>query len=78
MDCTIRVAITKALISFRVTAKLICVFVFVTIRSNNPVFSRRGSFDGNFRGMILLNFPQETRKNCLGKFCVVSLIRIAT
>ena len=27
-DCTIRVAKTKALISFSVTAKLICVFVF--------------------------------------------------
>ena len=28
MDCTIFVAKTKALISFAVTAKLICVFVF--------------------------------------------------
>ena len=28
MDCTVRVAKTKALISFAVTAKLICVFVF--------------------------------------------------
>ena len=28
MDCTIRVAKTKALISFAVTAKLICVVVF--------------------------------------------------
>ena len=28
IDCTIRVAKTKALISFAVTAKLICVFVF--------------------------------------------------
>ena len=28
MDCTIYVAKTKALISFAVTAKLICVFVF--------------------------------------------------
>ena len=27
-NCTIRVAKTKALISFAVTAKLICVFVF--------------------------------------------------
>ena len=27
-DCTIRIAKTKALISFAVTAKLICVFVF--------------------------------------------------
>ena len=28
MDCTIRIAKTKALISFAVTAKLICVFNF--------------------------------------------------
>ena len=28
MDCAIRVAKTKELISFAVTAKLICVFVF--------------------------------------------------
>ena len=28
MDCTIRVVKTKALISFALTAKLICVFVF--------------------------------------------------
>ena len=33
MDCTIRVAITKALISFAVTAKLICVFVFAYAKS---------------------------------------------
>ena len=28
MDCTIHVTKTKALISFAVTAKLICIFVF--------------------------------------------------
>ena len=33
---------TKALISFAVTAKLICVFVFAYAKK--PVFSRRGSF----------------------------------
>ena len=33
MDCTIRVAKTKALISFTVTAKLICVFVFAYAKS---------------------------------------------
>ena len=33
MDCTIRVAKTKALISFAVTAKLICVFVFAYAKS---------------------------------------------
>ena len=32
-DCTIRVAKTKALISFAVTAKLICVFVFAYAKS---------------------------------------------
>ena len=33
MDCTIRIAKTKALISFAVTAKLICVFVFAYANS---------------------------------------------
>ena len=33
MDCTIHVAETKALISFAVTAKLICVFVFAYTKS---------------------------------------------
>ena len=33
MDCTIRVAETKAPISFAVTAKLICVFVFAYAKS---------------------------------------------
>ena len=33
MDCTICVAKTKALISFVVTAKLICVFVFAYAKS---------------------------------------------
>ena len=33
MDCTIYVAKTKALISFAVTAKLICVFVFAYLKS---------------------------------------------
>ena len=33
MDCTIRVAKTKALIRFAVTAKLMCVFVFVNAKS---------------------------------------------
>ena len=32
-DCTIRVSKTKALISFAVTAKLICVFVFAYAKS---------------------------------------------
>ena len=41
-NCTIHVTKTKALISFAVTAKLICAFVFRIC--NNPVFSRRGSY----------------------------------
>ena len=32
MDCTTRDAKTKALISFAVTAKLICVFVFAYVK----------------------------------------------
>ena len=38
MNCTTRVAKTKALISFAVTAKLICTFVFRI--GKNPVFSQ--------------------------------------
>ena len=41
-ECTIQVAKTKALISFAVSAKLICVLVFAYAK--NPVFSRRGSY----------------------------------
>ena len=33
MDCTIRVAKTKALFSFAITAKLICAFVFAYAKS---------------------------------------------
>ena len=33
MDCTIRIAKTKALISFAVTAKLICAFVFAYVKT---------------------------------------------
>ena len=42
MDCTIRMAKTKALISFAVTAKLICVFVFVyaKIRFSHDIIIR--------------------------------------
>ena len=42
-DCTIQVAKTKTLISFAVTAKLICVFVFAHAKIG---FSRRGSYVG--------------------------------
>ena len=43
-DCTIQVK-TKELISFAVTAKLICVFVFAYAK--HWVFSRRGSYTNN-------------------------------
>ena len=33
MDCTIRIAKTKVLISFTVTPKLICIFVFAYAKS---------------------------------------------
>ena len=33
MDCTIHVAKTKALISFALTTKLICVFIFAYAKS---------------------------------------------
>ena len=42
MDCIIYVTKTKALISFAVTAKLICVFVIANAKK--PGFSRRGSY----------------------------------
>ena len=46
-DCTIRVAKTKALISFAVTAKLICVFVFEYVKS-------RVSHDAAHTNMFLM------------------------
>ena len=48
--CTIRVAKTKALISFAVTAKLICVFVFAYAKSQfshnkaHLIFDERDNF----------------------------------
>ena len=45
-DCTICVAKTKALISFAVTAKLICIFVFAYAKSR--FFSQRGSYHIRF------------------------------
>ena len=53
-DCTIRIAKTKALISFAVTAKLICIFVFAYAKK--PVFSWRGSFDCGTSLAVHLSF----------------------
>ena len=44
MDCTIRVAKIKALISFAVNAKLICVFVFAYAKSRLYLLSPRLCF----------------------------------
>ena len=62
--CTIQVAETKALISFAVTAKLICVFVFHICRTS--VFSWRGSYLCLYlcRGMRYSTFaPKSNCKN---------------
>ena len=50
MDCTIRIAKTKALISFAVTAKLICVFVFAYA---NGRFSRDAAQETSFCRCLL-------------------------
>ena len=50
MDCTIRVAKTKALISFAVTTKLICVFVFANAKS------RFSQDEAHF--IVVLNFKE--------------------
>ena len=46
-DCTIRVAKTKTLISFAVTAKLICVFVFAYAKSRFSHNEAQIIVDGN-------------------------------
>ena len=62
-NCTIRVAKTKTLISFTVTVKLICVFVFAYA---DCWFSHEGAqiFKGNYgfdkRQSYMLWFNQET------------------
>ena len=54
-ECTIRVAKTKALISFAVTAKLICVFVFAYVKSR---FSQDAAHiaSASFVDMTLLHY----------------------
>ena len=47
MNCTISIAKTKALISFAVTAKLICVFVFAYAKS---LFSHDEAHDKSGEG----------------------------
>ena len=60
-DCTINGAKTKALISFAVTAKLICVFVFAYAKS-------RFSHDAALIELNLLGIPHkvsEAHRVCL-------------
>ena len=53
-DCTIRVAKTKALISFAVTANLICVFVFAYAKC---LFSHDAA-QIYFNSRLLVNFDK--------------------
>ena len=54
MNCTIRVAKTKALISFAVTAKLICVFVFAYAKSR---------FSHDEAHLMIIDFLSNFHKN---------------
>ena len=56
MDCTIYVAKTKARISFAVTAKLICVFVFAYAKSrfSHDEDQMRCVFNDNQKGFWLV------------------------
>ena len=67
MDCTIRVAKTKALISFAVTAKLICVFVFAYAKSR---------FSHNEAHMFSLVCPASSLRNCFKMNLFTALKRI--
>ena len=75
MGCTIRVAKTKTLISFAVTAKLICVFVFAYAKSRfshneaqniRPLIIQTVSFNIllilTFKKVIFRNFRLYTKK----------------
>ena len=72
MDCTICVAKTKVLISFAVTAKLICVFVFAfaKIRFSHDAahlhpstFNFRGNMS-NFSFLFWFLIYSERQKSC--------------
>ena len=62
-DCTIRVAKTKTLISFAVTAKLICVFVFAYAKSGFSHNEAHISPSGN-----LYLFVNDARKTAICSF----------
>ena len=61
MDCTIRVAKTKALISFAVTAKLICVIVFAFAKSR---FSHEPAHLAFKTGGCLLVHESSAESSC--------------
>ena len=65
-DCTIRVAKTKALISFAVTAKLICVFVFAYAK-------RRFSHDAAH--FVLLTVPRRYFR--FGSLCLLVFVSVS-
>ena len=67
-DCTIRVAKTKALISFAVTAKLICVFVFAYTKC---LFSHEAAY-------IIQNAKWSTKFGLLLAFCICTGVRPKT
>ena len=76
MDCTIRVAKTKALISFAVTAKPICVFVFAYAKRwfshdaahISPLFPVNSNFLGWFGSMPYVH-RQQLRSCWDGPHC---------
>ena len=63
MDCTICVAKTKALISFVVTAKLICVFVFAYAKS-------RFSHDEAHIKLVFSPWVKDTQKFYFCQFSI--------
>ena len=61
MDCSFRIAQTKALISFAVTAKLICVFVFAYAKSR---FSHDAAhFIFNWKNPIKISYMSYNKSN---------------
>ena len=67
MDCTIFVAKTKALISFAVTAKLICAFVFAYAKVR---FSHDAAHIAQAAAGFLITrlYESHHEKTCLGGF----------
>ena len=63
-DCTIRVAKTKALITFVVTAKLICVFVFAYAKSRFSHDEAHFSYFALKRGLWVVVRLNETVQTC--------------